>query len=165
MEIHINTGNGMDNREDLERWADAEIRQSLARFAEDVRRVEVHLSDVNGAKGGATDKRCLIEAHIPQHAPVAVSHQAPSLDQAFRGAETKVNGVFGERERGGVGHGPSSHGQSVRVARNRPLRPRRPARALVRLDARNHLGANLMQLAAPISRDATKEFEFCVNGL
>ena len=41
MEIHINTGNGMDNREDLERWADGEIRQSLARFAEDVRRVEV----------------------------------------------------------------------------------------------------------------------------
>ena len=103
MEIHINTGNGMDNREDLERWADGEIRQSLARFAEDVRRVEVHLSDVNGAKGGATDKRCLIEAHIPQHAPVAVSHQAPSLDQAFRGAETKalsaLDSVLGKEKR------------------------------------------------------------------
>ncbi len=90
MEIHINTGNGMENREALERWADQEIRQCLSRFAQDIRRVEVHLSDVNSDKGGAGDKRCLIEAHLPQLPPVAVSHQAPSLEEAFRGAEPKA---------------------------------------------------------------------------
>jgi hypothetical protein len=90
VEIHINTGNGMDNREALERWADGEIRQSLSRFAQDIRRVEVHLSDVNGDKGGADDKRCLIEAHLPQHPAVAVSHHAATLEEAFRGAETKA---------------------------------------------------------------------------
>ncbi|VWX56222.1 Sigma 54 modulation protein / S30EA ribosomal protein [Burkholderiales bacterium 8X] len=90
MEIHINTGNGMDNREALERWADAEIRRALARYSHEIRRVEVHLSDVNSSKGGADDKRCLIEAHLPQHAPIAVSHQAPTLDEAFRGAEPKA---------------------------------------------------------------------------
>jgi ribosome-associated translation inhibitor RaiA len=90
MEIHIHTGNGMQNDESLESWADGEIRRSLARFSDDIRRIEVHLSDVNSAKGGADDKRCLIEAHLPQQAPVAVSHQAPSMDQAFRGAETKA---------------------------------------------------------------------------
>jgi hypothetical protein len=90
MEIHIHTGNGMDNDVSLEGWADGEIRRSLSRFSDDIRRIEVHLSDVNSAKGGAADKRCLIEVHLPQHAPVAVSHQAPSMDQAFRGAETKA---------------------------------------------------------------------------
>ena len=90
MEIHINTGNGMENRVTLERWADAEIRQKLARFAHEIRRVEVHLSDVNSSKGGAMDKRCLIEAHLPHHGPVAVSQQAPTMDEAFRGAESKV---------------------------------------------------------------------------
>ncbi|VTU22385.1 hypothetical protein H6CHR_01778 [Variovorax sp. PBL-H6] len=90
MEIHINTGNGMENRESLERWADQEIRESLSRYAQDIRRAEVHLSDVNSDKGGADDKRCLIEVHLPQHPPIAVSHQAPSLDAAFRGAEPKA---------------------------------------------------------------------------
>ena len=45
MEIHINTGNGMDNKTTLEAWADAEIRRTLGRFSNDVRRIEVHLSD------------------------------------------------------------------------------------------------------------------------
>ena len=64
---------------------------------------EPSLGPCFGTKGGATDKRCLIEAHIPQHAPVAVSHQAPSLDQAFRGAETKalsaLDSVLGKEKR------------------------------------------------------------------
>lgn len=91
MEIHINTGNGMDNKETLESWADGEIRRTLGRFSNDVRRVEVHLSDENsGTKGGADDKRCVIEAHVTSLPPVAVSHQASSLDEAFRGAEAKA---------------------------------------------------------------------------
>ena len=91
MEIHINTGNGMDNKETLESWADGEIRRTLGRFSNDVRRIEVHLSDENsGAKGGADDKRCVIEAHVTSLPPVAVTHQASSLDEAFRGAEAKA---------------------------------------------------------------------------
>jgi len=90
MEIHINTGNGLENKESLEKWADAEIRRTLGRFSEDVRRIEVHLSDVNGSKGGAADKRCLIESHLVQHAPVVVTNDASTLDEAFRGAEAKA---------------------------------------------------------------------------
>jgi sigma 54 modulation/S30EA-like ribosomal protein len=90
MEIHINTGNGMENKESLERWADGEIRGKLGRFADSVRRIEVHLSDVNGARGGGADKRCMIEAHLAQHPPVAVTHEAPNIDLAFRGAESKA---------------------------------------------------------------------------
>jgi ribosome-associated translation inhibitor RaiA len=90
MEIHINTGNGMDNTTTLEAWADSEIRRTLGRFSNDVRRIEVHLSDDNSGKGGADDKRCLIEAHVTGHSAIAVTHQASNMDEAFRGAEAKA---------------------------------------------------------------------------
>ena len=35
MEIHINTGNGMENKTTLEAWADGEIRRTLGRFSND----------------------------------------------------------------------------------------------------------------------------------
>ena len=44
------------------------------------------LHDANGAKGGAQDKRCTLEAHVVHSATVAVSHDAPSLAEALRGA-------------------------------------------------------------------------------
>lgn len=90
MEIHINAGNGLENKETLEQWAEAEIKRSLERFSNDVRRVDVHLSDTNGSKGGAQDKRCMIEAHVIQAAAVAVSHDAASLADALHGAEIRL---------------------------------------------------------------------------
>ena len=53
MQIQINTSNGIENKDTLERWADAELRQTLARFAVEVTRVEVHLSDENHAAKAA----------------------------------------------------------------------------------------------------------------
>ncbi len=90
MQIQINTGNGIDNKDSLESWADAEIKNALARFSEDVTRIEVHLSDENSDKKHGTDKRCVMEARLANHQPVAVDHQADTLDQAFRGAEGKL---------------------------------------------------------------------------
>jgi hypothetical protein len=89
MQIQINTGNGIENKEALERWADAEIRQSLSRFTAEVTRVEIHLSDENHGAGGG-DQRCLMEARLAGYAPLAVSHHARGMDEAFRGACTKL---------------------------------------------------------------------------
>ena len=90
MQIQVNTSNGVENKETLERWADGEIRAGFARFASDVTRVEVHMADENSAKGGAGDKRCTLEARVAGHPPVAVTQHAPTLDEAFRGAEAKL---------------------------------------------------------------------------
>lgn len=90
MQIQINTGHGVENKDSLERWAEAEIKGSLTRFAEDVTRVEVHLSDEAAGKGGGDDRRCTMEARLVHHQPVAVTHDAPTLDEAFRGAEGKL---------------------------------------------------------------------------
>lgn len=90
MQIQVNTSNGVENKDALERWANEEIRQSLDRFAADVTRVEVHLSDENHDPSGGGDKRCAMEARLAGRQPVTVTHHAPSLDEAFRGATDKL---------------------------------------------------------------------------
>jgi ribosome-associated translation inhibitor RaiA len=90
MQVQINTSNGIDNKDTLERWADAEVKQQLSRFVADVTRVEVHLSDENHDKAGAGDKCCVMEARLAHHQPLAVTQHASSLDEAFRGAADKL---------------------------------------------------------------------------
>ncbi|MDO9402733.1 MAG: HPF/RaiA family ribosome-associated protein [Polaromonas sp.] len=90
MQVLVNTNHSIEGREALERWASTELNDGLARFKNDLTRVEVHLSDENAAAGGVDDKRCLMEARLANHAPVAVSHHASGVDEAFRGALTKL---------------------------------------------------------------------------
>jgi ribosome-associated translation inhibitor RaiA len=109
MQIQVNTGNGIENKESLERWADAEMRQLLARFSADVTRVEIHLSHESRAGGGG-DERCAMEARLAGHPPLAVSHHGGSLDEAFRGAADKLRRALdstlgrlsGHRDRGSI---------------------------------------------------------------
>ncbi|RYX90998.1 MAG: HPF/RaiA family ribosome-associated protein [Comamonadaceae bacterium] len=90
MQVLVNTNHSIEGREALERWASTELNEGLARFKADLTRVEVHLSDENAAAGGVDDKRCLMEARLANHAPIAVTNHAGSVDEAFRGALTKL---------------------------------------------------------------------------
>jgi hypothetical protein len=89
MQVQMNTSNGIENKESLERWADAYLNEMLARFRQEITRVEVQLSDENGVKGAA-NKRCMMEARLNGHEPLAVNHHAESQDLAFRGASQKL---------------------------------------------------------------------------
>jgi hypothetical protein len=54
--------------------------------------VEVHVGDENSdKKGGHDEMRCVMEARIEGRQPIAVTHQAASLDQAVDGAADKLN--------------------------------------------------------------------------
>jgi hypothetical protein len=64
MQVQVNTSNGIENKETLERWADQFLNESLARFNQEITRVEVQLSDENSGKKGAADKRCMLEARL-----------------------------------------------------------------------------------------------------
>lgn len=89
MHVEVNTSNGIDNKDTLQRWAADYLNDHLARFAQDVTTVEVQLTDENHVKGGP-DKRCMMEARLPSRAPVAVTNIADSQDLAFRGAAEKL---------------------------------------------------------------------------
>lgn len=90
MLVQVNTGNGLENTESLQRWATDHLTETLDRFQQDITRVEVQMTDEARAKNSAGDKRCMLEARLVQHEPVAVSHHAESQDEAFRGAARKL---------------------------------------------------------------------------
>jgi len=89
MQIQVNTSNGLENKEALERWAASELQEALSRFKADITRVEIHLSNEAASKAGG-DRRCAMEARLAHHQPLAVSHHAPTQDEAFRGAADKL---------------------------------------------------------------------------
>jgi hypothetical protein len=92
MHVQVNTSNGIDNKETLERWATDYLNEHLARFDQDITSIEVQLTDENhGTKGGSVDKRCMMEARVTGRAPIAVNNHAPDQDLAFRGAAEKLS--------------------------------------------------------------------------
>lgn len=90
MQVQVNTGNGVQNKGSLERWANEFLNGELARFRQELTRVEVQLTDENRGKGGPDDMRCMLEARLNGHEPVAVNHRAETMDEAMRGATTKL---------------------------------------------------------------------------
>ncbi len=90
MQILVNTDHNVAGHETLARRVQADVRDALSRFSNQITRVEVHLSDENAAKSGAADKRCIMEARCVGRQPVAVSHQASTLEEAFDGAANKL---------------------------------------------------------------------------
>ncbi len=68
------------------------VENALNRFSDRITRVEVHLTDENSdKKGGNDDMRCVMEAQLEGRKPVAVTHQAATLDQSVDGAVNKLN--------------------------------------------------------------------------
>lgn len=94
MQIQVNSNRSVDTGESFERWANTELNESFSRFKEDITRIEVHMSDQNGDKISPDHKRCVMEARLANREPVAVNHQAPNQDEAFRGASEKLKRVI-----------------------------------------------------------------------
>jgi hypothetical protein len=90
MQVQVNTGNGLPNKETLESWATDFLNDSLGRFRGDLTRVEVQLSDEARGKQGANDMHCMLEARPTGHPPIAVNHNASNMDEAIRGAAQKL---------------------------------------------------------------------------
>lgn len=90
MLIQVNTDNHIEGNSELAADVEAVVASTLAHFADRVTRVEVHLSDENGHKGGDRDKRCAMEARVEGLQPIAVTHQAGTTDEAVDGAAEKL---------------------------------------------------------------------------
>jgi len=91
MLIQINTDGNIEGNDALAQQVEAVMRDTLDRFSERITRIEVHLSDENSDKKlGTEDKRCLLEARLAGLQPIAVSHQAATLEQAVDGAADQL---------------------------------------------------------------------------
>ncbi len=94
MQIQINTDNHIDGNEALSTHVEAVVENAVRHMKDHLTRVEVHLDDENGGKTGVGDKRCLMEARLKNHQPVAVSHHAGSIHQAVDGAARKLTAAL-----------------------------------------------------------------------
>ena len=91
MQVQINTDRNIEGREALAEHIRGAVESALSRFSDHITRVEVHLSDeTSDKKGGNDEMRCMMEARIEGRQPIAVTHQAASLDQAVDGAADKL---------------------------------------------------------------------------
>jgi ribosomal subunit interface protein len=90
MQIQTNTDNTIEGHEPLSRHVESVVKEALSRFSEHITRVEVHLSETNDSKRSSGDHRCLMEARIEGHPPIAASDHAASLHQAIHGAAEKL---------------------------------------------------------------------------
>jgi ribosome-associated translation inhibitor RaiA len=90
MQIQINTDHNIEGHEALAAQVSSVVEGALSLVSDHITRVEVHLSDENSAKGGQHDKRCLMEARLEGRQPIAVTHQAATLDEAVDGAADKL---------------------------------------------------------------------------
>lgn len=90
MFIQIHTDNQIASDNDRDTRLEDQIRQRLARFEERITDVEIHVSDVNGPKGGAADLRCTLEARVNGLQPVAVAENGATVDRAILGAAKKA---------------------------------------------------------------------------
>ncbi len=82
---------------------EAAVREKLARFAERLTRIEIHVRDENGAKGGADDKACTIEARPAGGRAIGVTEHAAKVDDAARKAAAtlaqRLDRHFGKSDR------------------------------------------------------------------
>jgi ribosome-associated translation inhibitor RaiA len=90
MQIHLNTDHNLKGGESLESSVRATVEAALSHFSARITRVEVHLADENAAKSGSADKRCVMEARVEGHAPIAVTEHAASVGQAIDGAADRL---------------------------------------------------------------------------
>ena len=90
MKIQVNTDHNIHGHEATIEQVKATVESTLGHLAEHITRVEVHLSDENAKNGGSTDKRCMMEARLEKHQPIAVTEEASTLDEAVEGAAHKL---------------------------------------------------------------------------
>lgn len=90
MQVILNTDHNLVARDGLSARVEAEVTAAIHRFSDRVTRVEVHLNDENSGKAGPADKRCMMEARLRGHPPLAVTAGAEDVDLALAAAAEKL---------------------------------------------------------------------------
>lgn len=90
MQVEVTTDGQVGGTSEFISQVEEAVTAVLAHHVNSLTRVEVHLGDENGGKGGSDDKRCTLEARPKKRRPVAVTHHAASRAEALRGALQKL---------------------------------------------------------------------------
>ncbi|WP_165357517.1 HPF/RaiA family ribosome-associated protein [Sphingosinicella sp. CPCC 101087] len=89
MYVQINTDNQIKSDAEANERLEQRIRSRLRRFERRLTHVELHVSDINGTKGG-DDKRVSLEVRPTGHDPIAVHADAHRVEDAVSVAAEKA---------------------------------------------------------------------------
>lgn len=90
MNIQVNVGHSKGNHGHLIQHTETVVKIILGHLADHITRIEVHLSDENNKKEGGHDKRCMMEARLEGHQPIAITNISGTISQAIDGAAVKL---------------------------------------------------------------------------
>ena len=90
MQIQINTDHNIEGHEAMISRVRSTVEASLSRVSDHITRVEVHLTDQNGGKGGPNDKRCVMEGRLEGRQPVVVTEDGDTVEQVVHSAADKL---------------------------------------------------------------------------
>lgn len=90
MIIQFNKDKRIEGRVGMQEYVTEELEKGLARYADRITRIEVHIEDENGQKAGVNDKRCFIEARPANLKPVVATAHANTIKEAFLEASAKI---------------------------------------------------------------------------
>lgn len=90
MFVQIRTDNRTISDAEANDRLEGKVRSKLKRFESRLSDVEVHITDMNGSKGGDGDKRVSLEARVNGHPPVAVHADAERVEIAVGLAADKA---------------------------------------------------------------------------
>ncbi len=103
MQFQLNTDANIQGNDRLADVAETVVTSALGHLTDRLSRIEVHLADANGDKGGADDIRCTVEARPEGMQPQTVTHNDANVEAALRGAARKIRALldseFGKLER------------------------------------------------------------------
>ncbi len=91
MLVQFNRGHHIVGSATLAEQSETSVRGALGGFAEQITRVEIHVSDENGTdKNGGNDKSCRIEARLTGRQPIAVHALADTVAKSVDSAADKL---------------------------------------------------------------------------
>jgi len=103
VQIQLNTDTHIANDARLREAVEEMLQSELGHLAGRLTRIEVHLADENGGKGGADDIRCTLEARPEGMQPHTVAHRDADVKSALRSGAKKLRAhlesEFGRRDR------------------------------------------------------------------
>ena len=94
MQFHFNSDNQTVAGAEVAARVEEIARARVARVANRLTRVEVHLGEADGGQAGGDEISCMIEARPSGMAPVSASHHSPDIEAAVTGAADKLLSVL-----------------------------------------------------------------------
>ncbi len=94
MHFKLNTDANIQGDERLAEVAENSVVLALGHLTGRLSRIEVHLADVNAARGGQDDIRCTIEARPEGMQPQVVTHTDANVEAALRGGAKKIRALL-----------------------------------------------------------------------